>query len=357
MPVSIRRSLSTLAAALVLATPLSAQVVPAAGEPVDDLILRVIADLSDLRYREAIVRGREVMAYARPIMSAGQASLLHTVIAAAFYPDDRAAQQPDSALAELAAAIRVKPDVVLPVELAWDGLDSLLTVARSRSFAVVVQADSARTLVGPTARGGLMVQSSRPARFTLRTGLVGAATSTVQSTTTEPSLASVLMFRALDGSNVLLGPGEYTATVTAVDAAGDSVRVQRRMLVEGDALFTVAPPTFDESRLLPERRRGSLTARVFASALLGGLVFAATSVRVDSDFEAEFAPSASSTSLGLGVFAIGVGTHWLSRGRIDADAVAANARLREDHRRAVEAAANETEARRNGYRVRVTVLP
>lgn len=101
----------------------------------DDLILRVIADLSDLRYGDAIVRGREVMAYARPMMSPAQASLLHTVIAAAF----------DSAIKELEAAIHVKPDVVLPVELAWDGLDSLLTVARSRSFAVVVQAAAAET--------------------------------------------------------------------------------------------------------------------------------------------------------------------------------------------------------------------
>ena len=352
-----RRLLRTLAFTLALAAPLGAQVVPASREPVDDLILRVIADLSDLRYADAIVRGREVMAYARPMMSSAQASLLHTVIAAAFYPEEGSAQRPDSAIKELEAAIRVKPDVVLPVELAWDGLDSLLTVARSRSFAVVVQADSARTLVGPTARGGLMVQSSRPARFTLRTGLVGSAASTVQSSTNEPSLASVLMFRALDGNNVLLAPGEYTATVTATDAAGDSVRVLRRLLVEGEPLLIVAPPTFDESRLLPERRRGSLTTRVVVSALLASAVFVATSFQKDGDVDDEFNPTASSARYGLGVFAIGVGTHWLSRGRRDAEAVAANARLREDHRRAVEAAAAETEQRRNGYRVRVTVLP
>jgi hypothetical protein len=354
---SFRRPWCVLFAAVLFAAPLRAQVVPAAGEPVDDLILRVIADLSDLRYGDAIRRGREVMSYARPMMSVEQASLLHTAIAAAFYPEEAAAQRPDSALAELEAAIRVKPDVVLPVELAWDGLDSLLTVARSRSFAVVVRADSTRTLVGPAARAGLMVQSSRPARFTLRTGVLGSSTSVVQSTSAELSLASVLMFRALEGNDVLLAPGEYTATVTAVDAAGDSVRVQRRLLVEGEPLYVIAPPTFDESRLLPERRRGNLTVRVIASALLGGLVFAATSVRVDNDFEAEFKPSGSSTSLGLGVFAVGVGTHWLSRGRRDPDAVAANARMREDHRRAVEAAAAESEQRRNNYRVRVTVSP
>lgn len=352
-----RHSLATCAAAVAMALPAGAQSVPVSGEPVDDLILRVIADLSDLRYADAIARGREVMGYARTMMSPEQASLLHAVIAAAFYPEDAPIQQPDSAITELVAAVRVKPDVALPVEISWPGLDSLLEVARSRSFAVVVQADSARVLIGPEARGGLMVQSSRPARFTLRTGLLGASSSVLQASSAEPALASVLMFRALDGSNVLLAPGEYTATVTAVDARGDTVRVQRRMLVEGEPLLVVAPPVFDESRLLPERRRGSLTARAVVSAVLGGAAFAVMSFRKDGDFDDEFRPTASAATLGLGVFAVGVGTHWLGRGRRDTEAIAANARLRDEHRRAVDAAAAETEARRQGYRVRVTVTP
>lgn len=334
-----------------------AQGVPQPAGPIDDLILRVIADLNDLRYDDAIARGREVFGFTRT-MTPAQEALLRTAMAAAFYPEEEPAQRPDSALAQFAAAIRVKPDVTIPIELRWAGLDSLLGVARSRTFALVVQADSARTLVGPGARGGLMVQSSRPARFTLRTGLVGSASSVLQSSSVEPSTATVLMFRALDGSDVLLAPGEYSATITAVDpATGDSVQVQRRLVVEGRPLFIVAPPAFDSSRLLPERSRGSITKRAVISAVLGGAVFVLTSFSKDGEADDEFNPTATSAQLGVAVFAIGLSTHWWGRGGRDADAVAANARLREEHRRAVEAAEAETERRRAAYRVTVRVLP
>lgn len=343
-----------------IARPLGAQGVPQGvpqgADPVDDLILRVIADLNDLRYDDAIARGREVFRSAAT-MTPAQEALLRTALAAAFYPEEEPAQRPDSALAQFAAAIRVKPDVVLPVELRWSGLDSLLDVARSRVFAVVVQADSPRVLAGPDARGGLMVQSSRPARFTLRTGLVGSSTSVVQSTSSEPSTASVLMFRALDGRDVLLAPGAYTATITAVDAAGDSVQLRRRLLVEGQPLFIVAPPVFDSTRLLPERRRGSLARRALISAVLGGTAFYVASLFKDAEFDGDFRPSGASVGLGLSVFAIGVSTHWIFGAGRDADAVAANARLREEHRRAVERAEEESAARRNAYRVTVTLAP
>lgn len=338
-------------------TPLAAQGVPPAADPIDDLILRVIADLNDLRYDDAIARGREVFGFTRA-MSPAQEALLRTAMAAAFYPEEEPAQRPDSALAQFAAAIRVKPDVEIPIELRWAGLDSLLGVARSRTFAVVVQADTARTLVGPGARGGLMVQSSRPARFTLRTGLVGAGSSVLQSSSVEPSTASVLMLRALDGNDVLLAPGEYTATVTAVDpVSGDSVQVRRRLLVEGRPLLIVAPPAFDSSRLVPERSRGSLGKRAVVSAVLGGAVFALASFSKDGEADDEFNPTASSAQLGVAVFAIGLSSHWWGRGRRDPEAVAANARVRDEHRRAVEAAAAETERRRSEYRVTVQVLP
>jgi hypothetical protein len=346
------------AASVAPPAPLAAQVAGQGTDPVDDLIFRVIADLSDLRYDDAIARAREVFQFVRT-MTPAQEALLRTAMAAAFYPEEVPAQRPDSALVQFAAAIRVKPDVSIPVELRWDGLDSLLSVARSRTFAVVVQADTPRVLAGPGARGGLMVQSSRPARFTLRTGLVGSDTAVVQASTTESGTAAVLMFRALDGRDVLLAPGEYTATVTAVDATtGDSVRVQRRLVVEGQPLFIVAPPVFDSTQLRPETSkppilRTALTTLTFAMAtfIIGGMA------GQDGEFGDDFEPDGRAVFMGLGILGAGVGSYWLDKGKRDPAAVAFNANLRETHRRAVEAAATESEARVNAYRVTVTLQP
>jgi hypothetical protein len=352
---SARRTLLLLSAPLVAVfltvtpSPLGAQ----QTNPIDDLILRVIADLNDLRYGDAIRRGRDALG-SRGSMTPAQEARLRTVVAAAFYPEEAAAQQPDSAIVQLVAAVRLRPDLTIPIEVRWAGLDSLLGVARGRTFAVLVSGEP-QELVGPEGRGTLRVQSSRPARFRLSTALVGSSVTTRQDEVLTPATEAGLRYRAHDGRDVLLAPGEYDARIVAQDAAtGDSVVLVRRLVVEGQRLLLVAPPVFDASRLQPERVRGSITKRAVVSALLAGAVFTAASFRKDGDFDDEFNPSGTSVGLGLGVFAVGVSTHWLGRGRRDAQAVAANARVREEHRRGVEGVEEENRRRVEGYRVRVS---
>ncbi len=343
------------AATLASASPaaLTAQGAPPA-DPVDDLIGLVIADVSGLRYADAITRGREVFAFARNMRPA-QEVLLRSALAAAFYPEETEAQQPDSALAQLVAGIRVRPDMAIPIELRWTGLDSLLDVARARTFAVVVSADSAQELTGPAGRGSVRVLSSRPARFVLRTALVGSSSAFTQSSTAALETSAALEFRALDGNDITLAPGTYTATILAVDSTGrDTATVLRQLTVTGQPLLRVAPPAFDSTQLKPETSKPPLL-RTAATALLFGtaaLVIGGLSGG-EGEFGDDFEPDGRSALIGVAIFGAGIGSYWLDKGKRDPAAVAHNAALRDAHRKAVDAAAAESLARTNAYRVTV----
>jgi hypothetical protein len=323
------------------------------SDPIDDLITRVLADLNDLRYADAIRRGREVLATGRT-MSPAQEALLRSTIAAAYFPEEADAQRPDSAIAQFTAALAVQPDLTLPVELRWPGLDSLLTVARSRSFVLLASAEP-QTIVGPDGRGRVEVQSSRVARFTLQTSLLGSAVAARQDVTTTAGTRATLQFRAHDGRDVLLTRGEYVATIVATDPVrGDSVLLRRRMLVDATPIMFVAPPALDSARLRPETRRPSFRRTFVTSLVLGTATFVVAALNNEDDFGEDFRPNSGKVALGAGVFAVGMSTYWLRGERRDERAVAANREVRDAHRRAVEAADAENSRRIRDYRVTVS---
>lgn len=346
---AIAATVASCVAALTNTAPLRAQ----QADPVDDLITRVIADVNDLRYADAITRGRELLTFSKTMRPA-QEALLRSVLAAAYYPEETDAQQPDSAIAQFAAGIRVQPDLALPIELRWAGLDSLLSVARARTFAIVVSADE-QSLVGPGATAALSVHSSRPARFTLRTSLLGSAVQTPQSSTTAADTHASLSYRAHDGRDLLLAPGEYVATIVAVDPnTGDSTVVTRRVLVEGAPLLIVAPPAFDSTQLRPETSKPPMLRTMLTALAVGTATFIIGSLGGgDDDFGDDFEPDGRSIVVGLAIFGAGASTYWLDKGKADPEAVAANTALRDAHRKAVEDAAAESARRLREYRVTV----
>jgi hypothetical protein len=357
MPSRFLRSLRV--AALALLAGVAAFALPAGAQtadPVDDLITRVIFDLNDLRYADAIKRGRDVLATTRG-MRAEQEGLLRSAIAAAYYPEEANAQQPDSAIAQFVAGLKVVPDLALPIELRWDGLDSLLTVARSRTLAVVVTMDE-QSLSGPEGRGTLAVHVSRPARVSLRTNALGSAALVWQDSSAGAATRSTLQFRAHDGRNVLLATGEYVATIVATDpVTGDSTLLTRRMLVEGARLMLVAPPSFDSTKLRRETVRAPLVRTAITALAFGTATILFGSLGGDKEFGDDFEPDGRAVFVGFAIVGAGIGSYWLDKGKSDPEAVAANAALRDEHRKAVDAAAAESERRIREYRVTVTLAP
>lgn len=346
MPVKLLRL--ALALSLAVAAPLRAQTT----SPTDDLITRVIADVNDLRYADAIRRGYEVFTFARTL-TPSQEVLLRSAIAAAFYPEEVAAQLPDSAIAQFVAAIQRVPDHTLPIELQWAGLDSLLEVARARTFVVQVNGDE-QTLVGPTGQGTLTLLSSRPARFTLRTALLGSTAANRQDSTAAMSPRATLRYRAHDGTNVLLAEGAYTATIVAHAANGDSTVITRRLDVTGARLMLIAPPALDSTKLVPETGRPKIVKAGLTTLAFALVTFAIGGQSgTDDDFGTGFKPDGRSTFVGLTMLSAGVFTYFMEKNKTNPTAVAANTALRDAHRKAMDDAEAQNRTRIAQYRVTV----
>lgn len=344
-----------LAAALVNPLTVAAQdAAPAAPtlSPLDELILRVESELSDLRYAEAIRRAHEIFGFTRAF-TPEQEVRLRSAVAAAFYPEEPEFQRPDSAITQFVALLRAVPDAAIPIEMRWSGLDSLFTVAAARTHAVRIEPSAPQVLVADAGRGTVSVLASRPSRFRLRLTPAAGGPSVLHDSTTTPDRRATLIYRALAGRTVLLAPGDYELAVVAIDpATGDSVTVRRAARVDGTALALLPTPVFDESKLRPEQKRPSWwktiavsVGAVAVTAVGGGLFLALSGEEGDEELTA----AVSLVSLGVG----GLTAFAIHRPKDDPAAAAANVELRAAHRRAVDAAAAENQRRYSTYQVTV----
>lgn len=351
------RSLVRLAFAVALAAPvtLAAQnpaPATAALSPLDELILKVESDLSDLRYAEAIRRGRELFGFTQSFTPA-QEVRLRSALAAAYYPDEPEFQRPDSAVAQFVSLLRAVPDATIPIEMRWSGLDSLFDVAAARTHAVRIEPGAPQVLVGEAGRGTVRVLASRPSRFRLRISPVAGGPARLHDSTSTAERSATLSFRALAGRNVLLAPGEYELAVVAIDpVTRDSVVLRRTARVEGAALALVPAPVFDASTLRPEKKPASwiktiaLSAGAAALTIVGGELFLAASGE-EGDEELVAAVG------GVGLIVGGLTALAVHRSKADPAAAAANVELRAAHRRAVDAADAENQRRYATYQVTV----
>src|SRR5688572_10706981 len=185
-----RTPLSILTALVLFAAPAEAQF--------RDLIDRVKADINDLKYSEAVRRGQEIFSF-MSAMTPPQVLELRQVMAAAFYPEEKEGQQPDSALAQLVELVKLDPEATNIADLKWVGLDSLLEVARSRTFSVAVKYQEESILVGSDGRGFVGVVATRPARFQLRIAPAAGGDAVVHDSA-NVSKRGRLSFRAHDGT-------------------------------------------------------------------------------------------------------------------------------------------------------------
>jgi hypothetical protein len=329
-----------------------AGVAAAPRSPLDDLILKVEADVNDLRYADAIRRGNEIIGFT-DARSPAQEVRLRSALAAAYYPEEPEFQRPDSAVAQLVAMLRAAPDGAIPIELRWRGLDSLFEVASSLTHAVRIEPAAPQVLVGEAGRGTVSVLASRPSHFRLRLTPAAGGVGVVHDSTSVASRSATLTYRALQGRHVLLTPGAYEIAVIAIDpATGDSVVVRRAARVEGAALILLPTPVFDESRLRPERKRASwlktgvVSIAVAGLTIVGGAVFLAAS---GEEGDEDLGAAVGAVGLAVG----GLTAFTIHRPKDDPAAAAANAELRAAHRRAVDAADAENQRRLAAYQVTV----
>jgi hypothetical protein len=322
-----------------------------------DLIDRVRSDLRDQKHAEAVRRGQEIFAFSSA-MTPEQLLELRQVMAAAFYPAQAEGQQPDSAMVQLVELVRLDPEATNAPDLKWAGLDSLLELARSRTFSVAARYPDETILVGADGRGFVDVVATRPSRFRLRITSVAAGESVVHDSATAGKRGR-LSFRAHDGARPLIGTGEYRFAIVAVDSAtGDSIVVRHRGMATGQvpALAPVAP--FREASLRPETVSPPRARTVATGILFAGLTYAfATQARSGEPLRSAYPTDSRAMLLSGVVLAATVSTFWLDKGEPDREAMQANLRARDEHRLKMAEAEVENRRRIAAYRVTIRVTP
>ncbi len=330
---------------------------PAAqASPIDDLIARVRSDVNNLAYADAVRRGNEVFAFARS-MRLDQMIALRGIMASAFYPEEQAAQQADSAMKHLVELVKLQPDVALPLEIRWAGLDSLLEVARTRTFAVQMRPSQEDQLVGTEGRGAVSVISSRPARYRLAFRALPNGVPVTHDSVLTPATDGRLTFRAHDGKTALLAAGQYEVILTATDAASsDSVVLRHRADATGAAITMVPMPVFDTTLLKPDmskpaRVRTAVTSIFFATATF----MIASSARAEEPLASAFENDGRANLVGLAILGAAVGSYWLDKGVVSVENLQSNMAVRATHRKALADAEAENRKRIAEYRVTVKI--
>ncbi len=275
-----------------LATGVGAQARPAA---VADVIARMRADLAARNYAMAIGSGNALLESSR-VLTPDQRLELWQVLAAAYYPDEPRAQQPDSALLPLDALVHMVPDVTMAPELSWPGLDSLLERTRARVF-VVATRPLAEYTIARDLPAHLTVVASRPTRFRL-TSVATASGATVVHDAADSVTAASLRFRSHDATGPVFNERAYELQVWAYDLlTGDSVAIVHRAtatrVVRVDSL-ALRPAGGDVPPPLPPARttaagRGRSTMLVGALGLAGATVAIATGARAGEPLRSAFA--------------------------------------------------------------------
>lgn len=345
-----------LTAALIIAP--SGRAAAQGTSPVDELISRVVTDVGDLRFSDALTRGREILS-AGAALRPQQEVTLRTAMAAAFFPDFGGEPQPDSALAQFDRVVRLAPDAEIPIVLAWDGLDSLLNIARARTFAVVVRPPTDTATVGGERRAEVEVVASRAARYSLATRRAGGSVTLTHSVSTTPAMSARLTLRADDGAQLLLEPGVHDLLVTAVDPVrGDSTTIARRINVTGPRPSLLAMPVLDSAQLQVEESPPRPFRTALTGLLFGGLtVVIANEARSGEPVRSAFAADTRAGLVGGAIVAAAIGAIWMGRDGRDEAAITYNTALRDAHARSVAAATAENARRIAQYRATVTFVP
>lgn len=353
-----------LVSALLAPSPSAAQGTPPAAppqgqtSPIDDLIGRVRSDVNNLAYADAVRRGNEVFAFARS-MRLDQMIALRGIMASAFFPEEREAQRPDSALKHLVELVKLQPDVALPVEIRWSGLDSLLEVARARTFAVQMRPAQEDVLVGTEGRGTVTVIASRPARYRLRIRALPSGAPVTHDSTLTPNTEGQLTYRGHDGKTALIAAGQYEVLLTAIDATtGDSVVLRHEATATGTAPTMVPMPVFDTTLLKsdmskPPRVRTVLTSVVFATATF----MIASSARAGEPIASAYSTDGRATLVGVAILGAAVGSFWLDKGVVSVENLQSNMAVRATYRKALTDAEAENRRRIAEYRVTMKIRP
>ncbi len=323
--------------------------------PVDDVIESIRRALNDLRYAEALRLAKDLEADA-PRMRPSQAVVFRQIFALAYFPEESEFQKPDSSLRQLRALVRLRPDVEIEPELRWAGLDSLLAVARTETFAVGVEAPPQFELAGASPTGDIAVFTTRSTRLRLALVHRTSGRSIVHDSAVVTG-RGILRARSHDGLAAWISSGEYELRVSGVDVRNrDSITVTRSLSAKATPLALVSAPALDSASFLREYEKPN-RIRTAATGIAFGVLTAslATTPRGGGLLARFYDPDKRAGGLGVLVAAGGVAAAVFEKGRPLPAAVAANDALRRAHAESVARTLTENSRALSGYRVTVRI--
>ena len=248
---------------------------------IDGLIEGARGALDNLQYDRAGAIARSLLAMGDRATADQRIAGLQ-LMAAAMFPEELAAQRPDSARLYLEELVRTTPDAAIPTAISWPGLDALLTSVRSSTFAVWARPDSQYTLQGATAEARLEVAAARPAIFRLIATAIDDSNSIVLDSA-GPAPTATLRVRALAEEGPVLPWGAYWLEISATDSvSGQTLALKYHATVETPPLLLHSVAGAPDSSLFrPERaprrplKNAALgvalgTATVLAASLVSG---------------------------------------------------------------------------------------
>jgi len=322
---------------------------------IEELIGGAHRALNDLQYARADSIARSLLAMGSRATAQQRIEGLQ-LVAAALYPEERAAQRPDSARRYLEELVRATPDAEIPLAISWPGLDSMLTSVRATTFAVWATPAASYELEGADAEARIEVGAARPAWFRLTATAIGDGSSIVLDSA-GPARSATLRIPALEDEHPALPWGQYRLQVLGVDSlTGEPMEIIYHATVETPPLLLHRIPAApDSSQFLPVRA----PRRPFANMAVGVALGAATALVVTSFGGSDAVSTTAGTGPAYGVAAgmtIGalVGA-FVDRGRPLPDNIAHNAAVQAAFDERIRGLREENTRRRAEYRATITL--
>ena len=344
------RAILCFSLAFVCATAATAQ----QSSPIDDLLISARNALNDLEYQRADSIARSVLDLGGQL-SYDQQLQAHQLLAAAAFPEEQAAQQPERAIEHIRTLLRLDPAAEISSEIAWPGLDSLLEATRRSTFAVRVVPVADTVAVGRGATSLFRVSATRPARFTLAAD--NERGSVVEIAAVGPVAQGTLDLAALQGDEATLRSGSYTFWIVAQDPISrEEVELVFDVRVSAPDLgLATVPVSLDSNLFLPEQtvpRRGRnalIGAGLGATTALAATAFSRSDQlsEVSSGGRAYVVAGAMTVGALLGAF--------LEKPKPIPVNIAYNEQVRADYGANVRDIMEANEARRNSYRIMIIV--
>lgn len=310
-----------------------------AADPVARLLQSARTAFDDLEYTRAINICR--LALQQPTISRTQRVELLQVLAAAQFPNDPDAARPDSAATTLRTMVKLDLDAAMPRGLGWRGIDSLLTVVKSRVLSIAVAPGAEQQVRGADGAWLVPFRSTIEATFTLTAERNGVSVPLAETTAREGALS----VPALKNRAPVLANGDWQLVVRA-RARADSEVVRLNAAVTSDSAQWVPLPAFDSTALRPESAKPLGGRAWLMGGLLGGATAAfATVFRAEDPVRSAYGTDARAYGVAAAL-AVGAGfAAFLDHGRALPENARANAALRTEHERLVAEATAENDRR------------